>query len=73
MRIPERLVKKYTNYCQESQFEPLSRSTHLRILNVFATSVLTSLDGIELVSSTVAEAFDDLCDVVETLGNAGQG
>ncbi|XP_044168290.1 uncharacterized protein LOC122952325 [Acropora millepora] len=73
MLIPERIVKQYTTYCQESQFKPLSRATLLRILNVCAASVRTSLQGIDYVSSAGAEAFDELCDVVETLGDAGQG
>lgn len=74
MLIPERIVKQYTTYCQKSQFKPLSRSTLLRILNVCAASVRTSLQGIDYVSSAGAEeAFDELCDVVETLGDAGQG
>ena len=72
MLIPERIVKQYTTYCQESQFKPLSRSTLLHILNVCAASVCTSLQGIDYVSSAGAEAFDELCDVVETLGHAGQ-
>ena len=66
MLIPERIVKQYTTYCQESQFKPLSRSTLLRILNVCAASVRTSLQGIDYVSSAGAEAFDEL-------GDAGQG
>ena len=73
MLIPERIVKKYTTYCQESQFKPLSRATLLRILNVCAASVRTSLQGIDYVSSAGAEAFDELCAVVERLGDAGQG
>ena len=73
MLIPERIVKQYTTYCQESAFKPLSRATLLRILNVCAASVHTSLQGIDYVSSAEAEAFDELCDVVETLGDAGQG
>ena len=36
-------------------------------------SVRTSLQGLDYVNSAGAEAFDDLCDVVETLGDVGQG
>ena len=73
MLIPERIVKQYTTYCQESQFKPLSCATLLHILNVCAASVHTSLQGIDYVSSARAEAFDELCDIVETLEDAGQG
>ena len=38
-----------------------------------AASVRTSVQGLDYVSSAGAEEFDDLCDVVETLGDVGQG
>ena len=59
-------------YCQEFGFTPQSRAT-LRILSKCAASVQTSVQGLDYVSAAGAEAFDDLCDVVETLGNVGQG
>ena len=71
--IPEQIVKQYTTCCQESQFKPLSRATLSRILNVCAVSVCTSLQGIDYVSSAGVEAFDELCNIVETLEDAGQG
>ena len=57
----------------ESGFTPLSRATLLRILSKlkYAASVRTSVQGLDYVSSAGAEAFDDLCDVVETLGDVG--
>ena len=73
MIIPERIVIQYMTYCQESGFTPLSRATLLRILSKCTASVRTSLQGLDYVSSAGAEAFDDLCDVVETLGDVGQG
>ena len=73
MIIPERIVIQYMTYCQESGFTPLSRATLLRILSTCAASVRTSVQGLDYVSSAGAEAFDDLCDVVETLGDVGQG
>ena len=71
MIIPERIVIQYMTYCQESGFTPLSRATLLRILSTCAASVRTSVQGLDYVSSAGAEAFDDLCDVVETLGDVG--
>ena len=73
MIIPERIVIQYMTCCQESGFTPLSRATLLRILSKCAASVRTSLQGLDYVSSAGAGAFDDLCDVVETLGDVGQG
>lgn len=71
--VPERLVRQYLTYCDETGFKPLSRSTLLRILNVCAASVRKSLQGLDYISSSGAQAFEDLCEVAETLGDAGQG
>lgn len=71
--VPERLVKQYLAYCEETGFKALSRSTLLRILSVCAASVRKSLQGLDYISSSGAEAFDDLCKVAEMLGDAGKG
>ena len=71
--VPERLVKQYLAYCEETGFKALSRSTLLRILSVCAASVRKSLQGLDYISSSGAEAFDDICKVAEMLGDAGQG
>ena len=60
-------------YCQESGLTTLSRATLLRILSKCAASVRTSVQGLDYVSAAVAEAFDNLCDVFETLGDVGKG
>ena len=73
MIISERIVIQYMTYCQESGFTPLSRATLLRILSKCAASFRTSVQSLDYVSAASAEAFDDLCDVVETLGDVGQG
>ena len=71
--IPERIVKQYIAYCDETGFKPLSRSTLVRNLNVCPASVRKSLQGLDYISSSGAQAFDDLCEVSELLGDAGQG
>ena len=71
--IPERVVKQYLAFCDESSFKPLSHSTLLRILSVCSASTRKSLQGLDYVSSAGAQAFEDLADVVEKLGDAGQG
>lgn len=73
MMIPERVVKQYLAFCDESSFKPLSRSTLLRILSVCPASTRKSLQGLDYVSSAGAQAFEDLADVIEKLGDAGQG
>ena len=73
MMIPERVVKQYLTFCDESSFKPLSRSTLLRILTVCPASSRKSLHGLDYVSSSGAQAFEDLADVVEKLGDAGEG
>lgn len=73
MVIPERVVKQYLAYCEEVDFKALSRSTLLRILSVCPASTRKSLQGLDYVTSSGAQAFDDLEDVIETLGDAGKG
>lgn len=73
MIVPERIVRQYQAYCQESDFNPMSRSTLLRVLNVCSASVRKSLQGLDYISSSGAEAFDELSGVVEMLGDNGQG
>ena len=73
MMIPERVVKQYLAYCDESGFKPLSRSTLLRILAVCPASTRKSLQGLDYISSAGAQAFEDLIDIVERLGDVGQG
>ena len=71
--IPERIVKQYHVYCEESGFKALSRTTLLCILKVCAASTRKSLQGLDYVSSMGAEAFEDLSEVVEKLADAGEG
>ena len=56
-----------------TELTPLSRATLLRILSKCAASVWKWVQGLDYVSAAGAEAFDDLCDVVETLGDVGEG
>ena len=73
MAIPERLVKQYQAYCKESGFAALSPSTLLRILSICSASTRKSLQGLDFVSSTGAQAFEELLDVVEKIGDVGKG
>ena len=73
MAIPKRLVKQYHAYCEESGFPALSRSTLLRILSICSASTRKSLQGLDYVTSTGAQAFEELLDVVEKIGDVGKG
>ena len=67
MMVPESIVKQYFAYAEESNFDPLSRRTLLKILSVCSASVRKSLQGLDYVSSNWARAFDELCDVAQRL------
>lgn len=69
MMIPETIVKQYLTYAEESNFTPLSRRTLLNILSVCAASTRKSLQGLDYISSAGAQAFEDLTNVVDRLGD----
>ena len=73
MMIPERVVKQYLAYCDESGFKLFSRSTLLRILAVCPASTRKSYRGLYYISAAGEQAFEDLIDIVERLGDVGQG
>lgn len=73
MMVPESIVKQYLAYSSESGFTTLSRSTPLRILNVCSASVRKSLQGLDYISCAGSQAFDDLHDVVNRLGDSFMG
>lgn len=73
MMIPESIAKQYLAYSQECGFTPLSRRTLLRILAVCSASVRKSLQGLDYISSAGSQAFDDLCNVVNRLGDECMG
>ena len=69
--IPERVVQQYTAYCDECR--ALRRSTLLRVLSVCSASSRKSLQGLDYISSSGAQALDNLAEVAEKLGDAGKG
>ena len=71
--IPERIVRQYEAYSAESNFTPMSHSTLLRILRVCSASTRKSLQGLDCISSTGAQAFEDLQGIAHTLGEKGMG
>ena len=71
--IPESIVKQYLAYSEEIGFIPMSRRTLLRIISSCPASVQKSLHGLDYISAEGGQAFDDLCHVVERLGDCFKG
>ena len=67
--IPEQIMRQYQGYCRDVEFDPASRSTLLRILNVCSASTRKSLQGLDYFSITGAKAFDELEVIVEKIGD----
>ena len=73
MMVPESIVKQYFAYSSESGFTTLSRTILLRILNVCSASVRKSLQGLDYISCAGSQAFEDVHDVVNRLGDSFMG
>lgn len=73
MMVPESIVKQYFAYSSESGFTTLSRTILLRILNVCSASVRKSLQGLYYISCASSQAFKDVHDVVNRLGDLFMG
>ena len=67
------IFRQYLAYSEECNFKLLSRRALLNVLSVCSTSVYRSLQGLDYISSAGAQAFDDLCDVVQRLGDSFMG
>jgi hypothetical protein len=67
--IPELCIRQYEKYCKEVNFQPMSHSTLRRVLNVCSASVRTSLQGLDYISAMGGQAFDDLENLVDMLGD----
>ena len=69
--IPNRLVKQYQAYCEETNFTPFSPATMLRVLSACAATVRKSLQGLDYVAADGAKGIEDLCVMVENLKEKG--
>ena len=65
--IPEHIVQQYQS-CHEVNFDPMSRSTLCRVLNVCSASVRKSFHGLDYFLADGAKAFYDIQAIVEKLG-----
>ena len=65
------MVKQYLQFCEEEQFDPLSRATLFRILEVREASQQKSLSGLDNTAADGSAAFDRLCRIVDELDQIG--
>ncbi|KAK2549835.1 hypothetical protein P5673_029657 [Acropora cervicornis] len=71
--IPEQTVRQYQSYCKEKGLKPISQSSLFRILHVCSVSLHKPLQGLDYVSSEGAQAFHDIAEVADKLGDNYQG
>lgn len=69
--IPQRIVRQYTQYCKETEFEAFSERTMLRVLNECKSSTRKSLQGLDYFAADGARAFDGLEGLVLQMGELG--
>lgn len=65
------MVAQYLQLCQEEDFDPLSRATLYRILEVREASQRKALKGLDNVAADGTAAFETLERVIEELQKAG--
>jgi len=70
--VPERIVQQYQQYCCETNFKSMSKSTLHRILAVCSASVRKSLQGLDNFSAEGSQAFDDLAKLADKLADCGK-
>ena len=65
------MVLQYLEHCQEEGFEPISRSTMYRILEVREASQRKSLSGLDNTAAEGVVAFERLNSIIDELSEAG--
>ena len=71
--ISSRIIKQYTSYCREQQFEPAGTRSLFRMLDICSASIQRSLHGLDNITAEGTEAFDNLRAIVNTLVENGAG
>ena len=69
--IPRRIVKQYSRYCEETNFQPISESTMVRVLSECSASVRKSLQGLDYFAAGGSRAFDELLALIPKLVEYG--
>lgn len=65
------MVMQYLQYCKEESFEPISRSTMYRILEVREASQRKSLCGLDNTAAEGVSAFERLSTIIDELCEVG--
>lgn len=61
------MIAQYLSYCKDDNFEPLSRATLYRVLEVREASQRKSLQGLDNTAADGAEGFQRLISIVDEL------
>ena len=65
------MIRQYLKFCEEEQYEPLSRASLFRVLEVREASQQKSLSGLDNTAADGSAAFERLQRIVEELGHIG--
>jgi hypothetical protein len=65
------MINQYVEYCKEQEYEPLSRSTMFKILEVREASQRKSLQGLDNTAADGAAGFQTLETILESLEKGG--
>ena len=65
------MIFQYLEFCKEQNFDPLSRSTLYRILDVREASQRKSLQGLDNIASDGAAGFESLENIIQELEKIG--
>jgi hypothetical protein len=65
------MISQYMHRCKDENFEPLSRATLYRILEVREASQRKSLQGLDNTASDGAAAFDAIEEILQELEKSG--
>ncbi|KAL9962229.1 hypothetical protein ACROYT_G031311 [Oculina patagonica] len=65
------IINQYLEYCKETDFQPISRSTMWRVLDVQEASQRKSLRGLDNTAADGADGFKDLLRIVDELERVG--
>lgn len=69
--ISERIVRQYTQYCEEQGVQPFGRTTMLNILAACSATTRKSLQGIDYIAAEGSKGFDTLISVTIQIAENG--
>ena len=69
--IPSCIIRQYLDYCKEQDFEPASKRSLRRMIEVCSASMQKSLHGLDNTTADGTEAFDQVFSMLEGLADQG--